>query len=211
MELVKTRYPQGAEKQLVEALLGRKVAPGKLPMTAGVVVQNVGTCFAVFEAIARKKPLIERVVTVSGKGALEPGNFLAKIGTPVSVLMEAAKMNEDLVRAMISGGPMMGQAFGNNSVPVVKAMSGILLMDESEFTARQEQDCIRCGKCVDACPMSLIPCDLVSAAEFGEYDEAPTAEQCVECGCCQYVCPSRRFLVQWVRLVKLMRRRNNNG
>jgi len=204
---LRTRYPQGAEKQLVEALLGRRVPPGKLPFAVGVIVQNVGTAFAVFEALAKNKPLIERVVTVTGRAVGKPSNFLARIGTPISVLLEAAEVSEEAVRAMISGGPMMGRAFRHTDIPVVKATSGILLMDADEFVARQEQDCIRCGRCVDACPMGLVPCDLAAYAEFSQWEEAGAGDNCVECGSCQYVCPSRRFLVQWIRLAKAQRRR----
>jgi len=205
--MLRTRYPQGAEKQLIEALLGRRVPPGKLPFAVGVIVQNVGTSFAVFEALAKNKPLVERVVTVTGRAAGKPSNFMVRIGTPVSALLEAAEVSEDAVRAMISGGPMMGRAFRHTDIPVVKATSGILLMDAEEFMTRQEQDCIRCGRCVDACPMGLVPCDLAAYAEFSEWEEAGAADNCVECGSCQYVCPSRRFLVQWIRLAKAQRRR----
>ncbi len=204
---LRTRYPQGAEKQLIEALLGRRVPPGKLPFAVGAIVQNVGTCFAVFEALAKNKPLIERVVTVTGRAAGKPSNFMARIGTPISTLLEAAEVSEEAVRAMISGGPMMGRAFRHTDIPVVKATSGILLMDAEEFVARHEQDCIRCGRCVDACPMGLVPCDLAAYAEFAEWEEAGAGDNCVECGSCQYVCPSRRFLVQWIRLAKAQRRR----
>lgn len=204
---LRTRYPQGAEKQLIEALLGRRVPPGKLPFAVGVIVQNVGTCFAVFEALAKNKPLIERVVTVTGRAAAKPSNFLVRVGTPVSALLDAAEVSDDAVRAMISGGPMMGRAFRHTEIPVVKATSGFLLMDAEEFTARREQDCVRCGRCVDACPMGLVPCDLAAYAEFSEWDAAAGVDNCVECGSCQYVCPSRRFLVQWIRVAKAQRRR----
>ena len=209
IHLLRTRYPQGAEKQLIEALLGRRVPPGKLPFAVGVIVQNVGTCFAVFEALAKNKPLIERVVTVTGRAAAKPSNFLVRVGTPVSALLDAAEVSDDAVRAMISGGPMMGRAFRHTEIPVVKATSGFLLMDAEEFTARREQDCVRCGRCVDACPMGLVPCDLAAYAEFSEWDAAAGVDNCVECGSCQYVCPSRRFLVQWIRVAKAQRRRLN--
>ncbi|MBM4372018.1 MAG: electron transport complex subunit RsxC [Deltaproteobacteria bacterium] len=207
VHLLRTRYPQGAEKQLVEALLGRRVPPGKLPFAVGVVVQNVGTAFAVFEAIARGKPLVERVVTVTGRAAGRPSNLLCRVGTPVSALLAAAEVPEDGVRAMISGGPMMGRAFRYTEIPVVKATSGILVLGEDELSLRPEQDCIRCGRCVDACPMALLPCDLAALAEFRRWEDAAAADHCVECGSCQYVCPSRRFLVQWIRLAKAQRRR----
>ncbi|MFH1531210.1 MAG: electron transport complex subunit RsxC [Pseudomonadota bacterium] len=207
VHMLRTRYPQGAEKQLIEALLGRRVPPGKLPFAVGVIVQNVGTAFAVFEALAKNKPLIERVVTVTGRAVGKPSNFRVRIGTPVSALLAAAEVSEDAVRAMISGGPMMGRAFRHTDIPVVKATSGILLMSADEFVARQEQDCIRCGRCVDTCPMGLVPCDLAAYAEFSEWEQASSGDNCVECGSCQYVCPSRRFLVQWIRLAKAQRRR----
>jgi H+/Na+-translocating ferredoxin:NAD+ oxidoreductase subunit C len=207
VHMCRTMYPQGAEKQLIEALTGRKVPAGKLPFSVGVVVQNVGTAFAVFEAIARNKPLIERVVTVTGKGAANPGNYLVRLGTPVQVLLDKVGSTPDMVRAMVAGGPMMGRTFRFPNIPIVKASSGILLLSPEEFKAVQEQDCIRCGRCVDACPMGLIPCDISNFAEFSEWESAKLADDCVECGCCQSVCPSKRFLVQWIRLAKAQRRK----
>ncbi len=207
VKLLRTRYPQGAEKQLVEALTGRRVPPGKLPFAVKVVVQNVGTAFAVFEAVARRKPLVERVVTVTGGAVASPANFLVPLGTPVKLLLEKAGLDEERCAALICGGPMMGRSFRHRDIPVVKATSGILALTAAEFTPREEQPCIRCGRCVDACPMSLVPCDLAANAEFSAAEDAVGADSCMECGSCQFVCPSRRFLVQWIRLVKAQRRR----
>lgn len=207
VQLCRTRYPQGAEKQLIEALTGRRVPPGKLPFSVGVVVQNVGTAFAVYEAVAKNKPLIERVVTVTGRAAANPGNFLVRMGTPVEALLQKVGSTPDMVRAMVAGGPMMGRTFRYPEIPIVKASSGILVLSAEEMQVFQEQDCIRCGRCVDACPMNLLPCDIANLAEFSQWEAARLADDCVECGCCQSVCPSKRFLVQWIRLAKAQRRK----
>lgn len=205
---LRTRYPQGAEKQLIDALLHRKVAAGQLPFSVGVVVQNVGTALAAFEAVAMGKPLIQRVITVSGKAVKSPGNFLVPIGASVAdVVARAGGVDETKLAAIVSGGPMMGKSTRNLDLPVVKGMSGILLLSAEEIEAYKEGECIRCGRCVQACPMNLVPCELASNAEFKLWDRGEPAMECVECGCCQYVCPSKRYLVQYNRLAKYHFRR----
>lgn len=205
---MRTRYPQGAEKQLIDAVLGRKVPSGKLPFAVGVVVQNVGTCLGVFEAVALDKPLIERVVTVSGRAVVQPGNFRARLGTPISALVEAAGGATPALRAIVAGGPMMGKSLRAMDVPVVKGMSGILLLSEEETAGFVERDCIRCGRCVETCPMRLAPCDMAAACQFEKWDRLDGVMDCVECGSCQYVCPARRNLVQWLRFGKFQWRKN---
>jgi Na+-translocating ferredoxin:NAD+ oxidoreductase subunit C len=206
---LRTMYPQGAEKQLIEAITGRQVPSGQLPFSVGCVVQNVGTALAVFDAVAKKRPLIERVVTLTGGAITNPGNYLARIGTPVSALVAAAGGVTEALAAQIAGGPMMGKSLRNHDVPVVKGMSGLLFLTEAEAAAAEETDCIRCGRCVHACPMGLAPCDITAQADFQEWEKsiALGAMDCVECGSCQYVCPASRFLVARVRLTKFYSRR----
>jgi electron transport complex protein RnfC len=205
---VRTRYPQGAEKQLIDALVHRKVSAGKLPFSVGVVVQNVGTALAVFDAVALGRPLIDRVLTISGNAVERPGNFLVPLGVTVAeVVVQAGGIREGRLAAIIAGGPMMGKSLRHLDVPVVKGMSGVLLLDDTEVSAFQERECIRCGRCVQACPLQLVPCELAANAEFRLWDRGEPAMECVECGCCQYVCPSRRNLVQYHRLAKYHFRR----
>lgn len=200
------KYPQGAEKMLIKALTGREV-PGKggLPMDVGVVVQNVGTALAVYEAVRLGKPLTERVVTVTGKGVNEPKNLMVRIGTLVSELVEeCGGLNENAAK-VISGGPMMGFAQWSLDVPVIKGTSGILVQSEDEFVSSEEYSaCIRCGRCIDVCPMGLNPSMLSILAEKGHYEDAKAYNlfDCFECGSCAFVCPSKRPMVQFVRLAK---------
>ena len=202
---LKMKYPQGGEKQLIEAVTGRQVPPPPaLPANVGCVVQNVGTVFAIYEAIMKNKPLIERVVTVTGKSVKNPCNLKVRMGTPVSQLVEyAGGMPEDTGK-LISGGPMMGRPLLDDTVPVVKGTSGILMIPESEAARREERNCIRCAKCVQACPMGLEPYLLATASESADWEcaEENWIMSCIECGCCQSTCPSRRPLLDWVRLAK---------
>ena len=202
---LKMKYPQGGEKQLIEAVTGRQVPPPPaLPANVGCVVQNVGTVFAVYEAVMKNKPLIERIVTVTGKNVKNPCNLKVRMGTPVSQLLEyAGGMPEDTGK-LISGGPMMGRPLLDESAPVVKGTSGILMIPESEAARREERNCIRCAKCVQACPMGLEPYLLATASESGDWEcaEENWIMSCIECGCCQSTCPSRRPLLDWVRLAK---------
>jgi Na+-translocating ferredoxin:NAD+ oxidoreductase subunit C len=198
-------YPQGAEKQLIKALLGREVSPPPgLPMDAGVVVQNVGTCAAVYEAVCRGRPLIDRVVTVAGGGIGRPGNFRARIGTPLRQLAEACGGLSPATVRLVMGGPMMGLPLANLDAPVIKGTSGLLALTRAEVPARRAGNCIRCGRCVRVCPMGLLPATLALFAQHQLYERAAgiDAMACIECGSCAYVCPAAIPLVQHIRLAK---------
>jgi electron transport complex protein RnfC len=201
---LKVKYPQGGEKQLVQALLKREVPSGGLPIDVGVVVFNVGTAYASYQAVQKKRPLIERVVTVTGKSLKNPSNFLTRIGTPASFIIEkAGGLPEDTAK-VINGGPMMGKAVSNLDIPVVKGSSGILLIAGKEASRKALQPCIRCTKCVTVCPMGLEPYLLMTEAEREMYErlEADKVMDCIECGSCSYTCPSSRPLLDYIRLGK---------
>ena len=202
---LKVRYPQGGEKQLIDAVVGRQVPnPPALPADVGAIVQNVGTAYAIYEAVMKNKPLFERVVTVTGKSVAEPKNLLTRMGTPMSLLIEkAGGMPEDTGK-VIGGGPMMGKALLTTEVPVCKGSSGILLMKEDESVRREVNPCIRCAKCVSACPMGLEPYLLQKLSEYGQWKQAEAEDimTCIECGCCQFTCPSHRPLLDWIRTGK---------
>ncbi len=202
---LKVKYPQGAEKMLIKATTGREVPPRGLPMDVGVVVQNIGTAFAIFEAVRYGKPLIERVVTVTGEGIKNPKNLMVKIGTPVSHLIEFCGGFKNGIGKLVAGGPMMGFALSGLDVPVTKGTSGILVMSDSEVIHTEDfKPCIRCGRCVDACPMGLMPSMLSVLGEKGFYEEMKEYNlfDCFECGTCAFVCPSKRPIVQFIRLGK---------
>ena len=202
---LKVQYPQGGEKQLIKATTGREVPSCALPIDVGCVVQNVGTALAVYEAVQKNKPLVERVVTVTGKNIAAPSNFLARIGTPVSALIEAAggiQTPEPL--KVIGGGPMMGRAMSNPDAPVTKGTSGILIMGAKEAARCTETDCIKCAKCSTVCPMGLEPWLLsrLSQKQMWPEAEAGVVVDCIECGSCAYTCPARIPLLDWIRLGK---------
>jgi electron transport complex protein RnfC len=200
-----TRYPQGAEKMLIRSVLGAEVEHGKLPASTGALVSNVGTALALVDAVEGRKPLIERVVTVTG-AVKKPGNYLVPVGTLISDLIEAAGGLEEGVDRVIAGGPMTGFALGSLDVPVVKGTSGIVALKKGEVgpSVVGDQACVRCSRCMLACPMSLQPWALASAAERRDWDAAEElyALDCIECGSCTYVCPTRRPLVQLIRRSK---------
>ncbi len=198
------RYPQGGEKQLIDACIGRQIPSGKLPIDVGAVVQNVGTAYAVYEAVQKNKPLIERVVCVTGKTLARPSNFLVRIGTPVEKVIEAAGGVPDDCGKVIGGGPMMGRAFTHLDVPVIKGTSGILLMSKAESQRAEPSNCIRCAKCVSVCPMGLEPFLLAKVSAKGLLDraEAEHIMDCIECGSCSFTCPSNRPLLDYIRLGK---------
>ncbi len=198
----KTKYPQGAEKQLIKAVTGREVPTGKLPFHIGVVVHNVGTAYAVYSALYENKPLIERIVTVSGKAVATPKNLLVGIGVAVKDVIEYCGGFKEQPFRIIMGGPMMGVSINDLNAPVTKATSGIVCMAADEADEYSEKQCIRCGKCIEVCPMGLAPYLLALFAERGKFPEAADAVFCLECGCCCFACPARRPLVQWIRLAK---------
>lgn len=214
---LKVQYPQGGEKQLIKASVNREVPSGKLPIEVGCVVQNVGTAFAVYEAVQKNKPLIERVVTVTGKAVKKPSNFMARIGTPLSELVDAAEGLPENTGKVINGGPMMGKVITSLEVPVVKGTSGVLIMKKEESHRKPEGPCIRCSKCTYVCPMGLEPYLLSKAAKNGNFEiaENESVMDCIECGSCQYQCPASIPLLDYLRLGKMkvgqiIRNRNNN-
>lgn len=210
VEPLEVKYPQGSEKQLILAITGRKVPSMALPSAVGVVVHNVSTTKAVYDAVVLGKPLIEKVITVSGRGINRPANLLVKVGTKVSDIVEfCGGTKPDLARVVL-GGPMMGFAVSTLDIPVTKTTSSVLFLTEDEIDTRELSNCIRCGWCLEACPMGLEP------KEIGIYVEAGKAEDteqfgvfdCFECGSCAYVCPAKRPLVQFVRLAKMKAKRS---
>ncbi len=201
---LKVKYPQGGEKQLIKATIKREVPSGKLPIEVGAVVNNVGTAFAVYEAVQKNKPLIERVVTITGKSVAKPGNFMVRIGTPIRELIEKAGGLPEDSGKMIGGGPMMGKALLSMDTPVVKGSSGILILRESESKRVDIKNCIRCARCVSVCPMGLEPVLLAQLAEMEMWEESEQENvmDCIECGSCHYTCPSGRPLLDYIRLGK---------
>jgi len=201
---LKVQYPQGGEKQLIKAALGREVPSGALPIAVGAVVHNVGTAVAVYEAVQKNKPLIERIVTVTGKSLEKPSNFLVRLGTPVKDLIEAAGGLPEDTGKVINGGPMMGKAVGSLDIPVAKGTSGILIMQDLEAKRRKMKPCIRCAKCVSVCPMGLEPFLLMTLTQKDMYEreEKERVMDCIECGSCSYTCPSDRPLLDYIRLGK---------
>lgn len=201
---LKVKYPQGGEKQLIQATVGRAVPSGALPIAVGAVVQNVGTALAVYEAVMKRKPLVERVVTVTGKSVKQPGNYLCRIGTPISKLIEAAGGIPDDTGKVIGGGPMMGRTMVNVDSPVMKGTSGVLLINNQEAERKAVRNCIRCSKCVTVCPMGLEPYLLAKLSMFNllERMEEEKVMDCIECGSCSFTCPSTRPLLDYIRLGK---------
>jgi len=201
---LKVKYPQGAEKQLIKALINREVPSGRLPIDVGAVVHNAGTAFAVYEAVQKNKPLIERVVTVTGKSVSLPGNYMVRIGTPLSVVLEAVGGIPGDTGKIINGGPMMGKAVSNTNAPVVKGMSGIILVTASEALRKEINPCIRCARCVSVCPIHLEPYLLMTLAERSMFERAEKERitDCMECGSCSFICPAGRPLLDYIRLGK---------
>lgn len=204
VEVLKTKYPQGAEKMLIHAVTKREVPPGKLPLDVGVVIQNVGTALAVFDAVVKGEPQITAALTVSGLGINNPKNLIVKVGTPIREVLEfCGGMKKDAVK-IIAGGPMMGVAQYDLSAPVMKATSGLLVLAGSELNSLGESVCLRCGKCVEVCPLNLLPTRLARFSQLGRFDDAERAniQACMECGTCTFNCPSGISLVQWIRYGK---------
>ena len=202
---LKVKYPQGGEKQLIDAVIGRQVpATPAIPINVGAVVQNVGTAFAIYEAVMKNKPLIDRIITVTGKSVKQPSNLLARLGTPFQQLIdECGGLPEDTGK-IIGGGPMMGKALISLEVPMTKGSSGLLLMTDEEARRTAPQPCIRCAKCVNACPMGLEPYLLSKVSEKQMWDKAEAEDitSCIECGSCQFTCPSHRPLLDMIRVGK---------
>jgi Na+-translocating ferredoxin:NAD+ oxidoreductase subunit C len=202
--MLKTLYPQGAEKMLVQAVTGRRVPPGKLPFQLGIVVVNSGTAASVHDAVYHGLPAISAAITVSGRGIRRPANLLVPVGTPFRAVLDyCGGMNEDAVR-VVSGGPMMGIAQYDLDAPVLKATSGILVLTEKELSHQKETACLKCGQCVEYCPMGLSPTLLVRLIQSHHMERAAHTgiTQCMECGSCAYTCPAHIPLVQWLRLGK---------
>lgn len=210
--VLKPKYPQGDEKRIINAVTGRMVPSGGLPMDVGAVVDNVGTAAAVADAVLAGMPLIQRVATITGTAVKNPKNLLVKIGTPFSEIIEQCGGMTPDVGKLIMGGPMMGLAQYTDEIPVIKGTSGMLMLTELEAKVPEAEACIRCGKCVDACPVHLQPLFISQFAMKNnvEMAEAYHAADCIECGSCSYICPAKRPLVESIRLMKrevLARRR----
>lgn len=202
---LKQRYPQGGEKQLVDAVIRRQVpAPPAIPVNVGAVVQNVGTAYAVYEAVMKRKPLFERYTTVTGKQLAKPGNFLVRMGTPMKDLLELCGGIPEGDHKLLAGGPMMGKALNTADVPVCKGTNSVTLISNDEAVRKEPDPCIRCGKCVNVCPMGLEPYLLatLSAKKMWERVEQEDVTSCIECGSCQFTCPSHRPILDNIRLGK---------
>lgn len=201
---LKVQYPQGGEKQLIEAISGLKVPSGCLPIEVGAVVQNVGTIYAIYQAVQKNRPLVDRVVTVTGKHLAEPRNLQVRIGTPISHLIEYCGGEPYHTGKIINGGPMMGRAMSNVESPVTKGTSGILMMSAKEAVRAKASSCISCSKCTQVCPMGLEPYLLfkISKATLWDRLEVERITDCIECGCCAYTCPASLPLLDYIRLGK---------
>lgn len=201
---LKVQYPQGGEKQLIDAVIRKQVKSGALPISTGAVVQNVGTVFAVYEAVQKNKPLVERIVTVTGKKLSRPSNLLVRIGTPIAALIEAAGGLPENTGKIIGGGPMMGRALLSPDVPVTKGSSGVLILDREEAVRKPMRDCIRCAKCVGVCPMGLNPAFLMRDILYKSWETAEKGNvvDCIECGSCSFTCPANRPLLDYIRQAK---------
>ncbi len=201
---LKVKYPQGSEKQLIKSILKREVPKGGLPMDIGVIVHNVGTIFAIYQGVQYNQPLIERVVTITGKAVENAANFWVKIGTPIKDLVEEVGGLPEGTRKIVNGGPMMGKAIKNTDLPVTKGTSGILIISNDEASRQESKNCIRCSNCVFVCPMGLEPHLLMKLSEKGLYERAANEDimTCIECGSCSYVCPSHRPLLDYIRFGK---------
>ncbi|MBN2290726.1 MAG: electron transport complex subunit RsxC [Candidatus Glassbacteria bacterium] len=201
---LKTKYPQGGEKQLIQAVAGRQVPSGGLPMDVGCVVHNVSTVLSIFDAVAKGRPLTEKVVTVAGDDLRKAGNYRVRVGMTVRELLEkvGGKLPDGLSK-VIMGGPMMGLALPDLDVPVLKSTNGLVLM-AGQVPVSRHRPCLRCGSCVDSCPIHLMPCELALLAENMRFDSCReySVKDCIECGSCSYTCPSGRNLVQLIRFAK---------
>ena len=199
---LKQRYPQGGEKQLVDAVIRRQVpAPPAIPVNVGAIVQNVGTAYAVYEAVMKRKPLFERYTTVTGKHLAHPGNFLVRMGTPMKDLIDACGGMPEGDNKLLAGGPMMGKALTSVEVPICKGTNSVTILSGDDARRKEPQPCIRCAKCVGACPMGLEPYLLAKVSEVKNWDRAEREDivSCIECGSCQFTCPAHRPLLDNIR------------
>lgn len=206
---LRTRYPQGGEKMLTKALTGREIAPGALPISEGVIIQNVATALAVYHAVVWKMPLVERVMTVSGIDYANRGNYRVPIGTPVKDIIERLGAVPDTTVKIVNGGTMMGRAMAGIQGTTTKGMSGLLLLKSNESPLRESTPCVRCGRCVEVCPMGLEPYLLARLSELSRKDDAASHHvmDCMECGCCSYSCMAGRRLVDWIKVGKALVRK----
>ena len=199
------RYPQGGEKQLVDAVIRRQVpAPPAIPVNVGAIVQNVGTAFAVYEAVMKRKPLFERYTTVTGKKLQNPGNFLVRMGTPMQDLIDLCGGMPEGENKLLAGGPMMGKALTSTEVPICKGTNSVTVLSDEDARRKETMPCIRCAKCVSACPMGLEPYLLATLSSLKNWErlEAEDITSCIECGSCQFTCPAHRPLLDNIRLGK---------
>lgn len=204
VDVVKTKYPQGAEKMLIKAVTGREVPPGKLPMDVGCVIQNIGTAISIYDAIVKGQPVLTAALTVSGLGINQPKNLIVRVGTPVIEILEYCGGIKDEAKKVVVGGPMMGVTQFDFNAPIVKATSGILALTDKEIGKNTQTACLKCGMCVDVCPLGLMPTKLARYSQLGKLDEAEKSDitVCMECGSCAFTCPANIPLVQWIRLGK---------
>lgn len=209
VQALQVKYPQGGEKQLIQAITGREVPSKGLPMDVGVVVQNVATVVAIYDAFYYKRPLTERVTTISGNLVDKLVNIVYPMGTPVSHLFEPHGIDQEKIRLLIGGGPMMGRTALSLESPVGKTTSALLFFDDSVYDAREENPCIRCGNCIDVCPMGLAVTQLTEIIQANNINASAKDDilDCIECGSCSYVCPADRRLVEWMRIGKNIIRR----
>jgi electron transport complex protein RnfC len=204
IESLKTKYPQGAEKMLIKAIAGKEVPKGKLPSDVGVSIQNIGTAVSLYDAVVNGEPQITAALTVSGKGINQPKNLIVKVGTTIADIIEyCGGANEKAVKIVV-GGPMMGVAQYDFSAPVMKATSGILVLTAEEVNAHKTTPCLRCGMCVEVCPINLTPTKLARLTQLEKLEDAENLNitLCMECGTCTFTCPANIPLVQWIRLGK---------
>jgi len=204
IDALQVKYPQGSEKQLIESVTGRKVPGGGLPFDVGVIVQNIGTTKAVYDAVVLNKPLYEKVITISGRGISRPANLQVRVGTRIRDIVQYLGGTKPDLAKIVMGGPMMGFAVSTLDIPVTKTVSGVLFLTKEEIDDQPHGPCIRCGWCVEACPMGLSPNEIGLYVEAGlAADTAPFGVfDCFECGSCAFVCPAKRPLVQFIRLAK---------
>ncbi|MEE9499798.1 MAG: electron transport complex subunit RsxC [Candidatus Omnitrophota bacterium] len=203
--VLKAKYPQGGENQLIKAILKKEVPPAKFPPEVGVLVQNVGTCFAICQAVYEGKPLIERCVTFTGRCLKEPGNFIVRLGTLLKDAVEFCGGFRDDLAKIIVGGPMMGIAQYSLDIPIVKDVTGVIFLSKKDLELFEESTCIRCARCVDVCPVNLLPTEIMRMVKYSRwhYLDKLYPGDCIECGACAYACASKVPLVQYIKLAKL--------